>query len=140
MRILIFLLALTTTTFAQNTVLGKWTTIDDESGVPRSVVEIMARGTKVFGKIIKLHPQPGDDPDPVCDQCPEEDDRYNKKIIGLEIIRNMKWSGEALTDGTILDPESGKVYQCKLWLDGDALKVRGYWSPFFRTQTWKKVH
>lgn len=140
MRIIIFLLAITTTSLAQSPVLGKWTTIDDESGKPRSVVEIMQRGPKVFGKIIKLHPQPGEDPDPVCDQCAEDDDRFNKKIIGLEIIRNMVWSGKELTEGTILDPESGKVYQCKLWLEDDMLKVRGYWGPFFRTQTWKKVH
>jgi uncharacterized protein (DUF2147 family) len=140
MRTLIILLIATTTGFAQNSLLGKWTTIDDDSGEPRSVVEIVERNSKVFGKIIKLHPNPGEDTDPICDKCPEGDDRHNKKIIGMEIIRNMKWSGKELADGTILDPESGKVYQCKLWLEGNDLKVRGYWGPFFRTQTWKKVH
>lgn len=129
-----------TTSFAQSNILGKWTTIDDESGEARSVVEIFERGSKVFGKIVKLHPEPGEDPDPVCDKCPEDDDRYNKKVIGLEIIRNMKWADTELSEGTILDPESGKIYQCKLWLEGENLKVRGYWGPFFRTQTWKKVH
>jgi uncharacterized protein (DUF2147 family) len=140
MRTLITLLLISTNCFAQTTILGKWTTIDDNSGEARSIIEIVERNSKVFGKIIKLYPNPDQDPDPVCDKCPEDDDRYNKKIIGLEIIRNMKWSNKELTEGTILDPESGKIYQCKLWLEGDDLKVRGYWGPFFRTQTWKKVH
>jgi uncharacterized protein (DUF2147 family) len=41
------------------------------------------------------------------------------------------WSG-----GTILDPESGKVYDCKLWLENGRLMVRGYVAFFFRTQEW----
>jgi len=100
----------------------------------------MERESKVFGKIVRLYPAQGEDPDPVCDQCPEDDVRYNKKIIGLEIIQNMIWSEKELSEGSILDPESGKIYQCKIWLEGADLKVRGYWGPFFRTQTWKKVH
>ena len=140
MRILLILLSLSTNCLSQDAILGKWTTIDDDSGEARSVVEIVERGSKVFGKIVRLYPGPGEDPDPVCDQCPEEDVRYNKKIIGLEIIQDMIWSEKELTNGSILDPESGKIYQCKIWLDGSNLKVRGYWGPFFRTQTWKKVH
>jgi uncharacterized protein (DUF2147 family) len=131
---------MSTNCFSQSKILGKWTTIDDSSGEPRSIVEIVEHDSKVFGKIIRLYPNPGEDPDPVCDKCPEDDDRYNKKVIGLEIIRNLKWSEMELTEGSILDPESGKIYQCKIWLEGVELKVRGYWGPFFRTQTWKKVH
>jgi len=134
------LLFVSTNCLSQASMLGKWTTIDDESGKPRSVVEIVERSSKVFGKIVKLHPNVDEDPDPVCDKCPVDDIRHNKKIIGLEIIQDMVWSNKELTDGTILDPESGKIYQCKIWLEGEDLKVRGYWGPFFRTQTWKKVH
>jgi uncharacterized protein (DUF2147 family) len=140
MRILLILLSVATNCLAQNSILGKWTTIDDASGEVKSVVEIMERESKVFGKIVRLYPAQGEDPDPVCDQCPEDDVRYNKKIIGLEIIQDMIWSEKELSEGSILDPESGKIYQCKIWLEGADLKVRGYWGPFFRTQTWKKVH
>jgi uncharacterized protein (DUF2147 family) len=140
MRILWILLLLSSNCLSQNGILGKWTTIDDNSGEARSVVEIAERGSKVFGKVVRLFPAAGEDPDPICDQCPEEDVRHNKKIIGLEIIQDMKWAEKELTSGSILDPESGKIYQCKIWLEGVDLKVRGYWGPFFRTQTWKKVH
>jgi len=74
----------------------------------------------------------------VCDKCPSEDGRYLKKIIGMEIIKDIKKVGDEYVDGSILDPEEGKVYRCKLWLEGANLMVRGYWGPFYRTQTWRK--
>lgn len=124
---------------AQSSIVGKWKSIDDKTGETKSVVEIVERGGLVYGKIIKIFPKPGDDQDPICGKCPQDDDRYNQKIIGMEIIRKMKKSGNEYTDGNILDPEVGRVYRCKLWLESNDLKVRGYWGPVWRTQTWKKV-
>lgn len=127
--------------FAANSqsITGRWTTIDDESGEEKSIVEIAERSGKFYGKVVKIFVKPGEDPDPVCDECPPDDSRHNKKIIGMEIIRDLKKTGDEYADGDILDPEIGKVYRCKLWVEGDELKVRGYWGPFFRTQTWKRV-
>jgi uncharacterized protein (DUF2147 family) len=119
--------------------VGKWKTIDDNSGEERSIVEIFERDGKIFGRIVKLMRKPGEDPDPVCDECDRDDPRYKKKIIGMEIITDMKPSGKEYENGHILDPETGKVYRCKLWVEGNLLQVRGYWGPFFRTQTWKKA-
>lgn len=121
-------------------VLGKWKTIDDNTGKERSIVELYERDGKVHGKITKLVRAPEDDPDPICDECSEDDPRYKKKIVGMEIMQDMVKSGTEYTDGRILDPESGKVYGCKIWLEGDNLKVRGYWGPFYRTQTWNRAH
>lgn len=138
MKILIFLLLSCLTLKAQS-VVGKWKTIDDNSGEERSVVEIYEKNGRIFGRIIKLFRKPGEDPDPVCDECDGDDPRYNKKVIGMEIIRNMKQSEKDYSDGDILDPETGRVYRCRLWVEGQELKVRGYWGPFYRTQVWKKV-
>ena len=140
MRILLILVLAVTSGYSQSPILGKWTTIDDNSGKPRSIVEIIEKGSMVYGKIIKLYREPGEEPDPVCDKCPEDDERYKKKVIGLEIIRNMKWSGKELSEGNILDPESGKIYRCTIWIEDNNLQVRGYWGTFYRTQTWKKVN
>ena len=126
------------TTSVQSQIHGKWTTIDDNSGEPRSVVEIIERGGKFFGKVIKIYNKPGEPADPVCDKCDEEDSRYKKKVIGMEILQDAVKRGEVFIDGHILDPENGKIYRCKLWLEGNNLKLRGYWGPFFRTQTWKR--
>lgn len=118
---------------------GRWITVDDYSGEEKSVVELFERDGRTFGRIIKIFVKPGEDPDPVCDQCPDDDSRYGKKIIGMEIIRNLQRSGNTYSEGDILDPENGKTYRCKIWREGDELKVRGFWGPFFRTQTWKKA-
>jgi uncharacterized protein (DUF2147 family) len=124
--------------FSQS-IVGRWKTIDDNSGEERSIVEVYERDGKFYGKIVKLFRKAGEDPDPICDECDSDDDRYKKKIVGMEIIRKMEKSGNDFEDGTILDPETGKVYRCKLWVEGQELHVRGYWGPFYRTQTWKKV-
>ena len=119
-------------------ILGKWTTVDDASGEEKSIIEIFERNGQVYGKIVKIFTT--EDPDPICDKCTEDDQRHRKKIIGMEIIQNMQKDANEYSQGTILDPENGRIYRCRLWTEADGLKVRGYWGPFYRTQTWKKVH
>lgn len=121
-------------------VVGKWQTVDDNTGEVRSIVEIFENSGKIYGKIIKLFPRPTEDPDPLCDKCDPEDPRYKRKVIGMEIIRGLVLDGQEHSGGDILDPENGKVYRAKIWIEGKELKVRGYWGPFFRTQTWRKAY
>lgn len=135
----IVLFPLVTPAFAQEqTILGKWSTLDDDTGEIKSIVELYERNNQVYGKIIKIFPGPGEDPDPVCDECDKDDSRYKQKIIGMEIIKNMKKNGNEYSGGNVLDPENGKIYSCKIWLDGNDLRIRGYWGLFYRTQTWKR--
>lgn len=120
-------------------VKGKWKTIDDETNEPKSIVELFERDGKVYGRIVKLFRKPGEDQDPVCDECDKDDPRYNKKIIGMEILQSMTPRDGEYEGGEILDPNNGKVYKCRIWTEGNDLKVRGYWGPFYRTQTWLKA-
>lgn len=135
MRITILLATLLTSFALQaQTVTGRWTTIDDNTGKPRSVVEITEKNGKLHGHIVDLYDK--SKIDKVCELCPS--DRHKKKIVGLEIIRDMAKSGNEWSKGTILDPETGKVYDCKIWLEDGMLKVRGYVAFFYRTQTWHR--
>ncbi|MCE7864487.1 MAG: DUF2147 domain-containing protein [Bacteroidetes bacterium CHB5] len=136
-RVLIFItFFISTLSGKAQTIAGKWKTIDDETGKPKSVVEIVERNGKFNGKIVRLFRGPSEDQDPICDKCPPDDDRYKKKIIGMEILRNLGKDDDEYSGGTILDPNNGKIYRCKVWLEGNNLKLRGYLGPFFRTQTW----
>ncbi|MBL7864918.1 MAG: DUF2147 domain-containing protein [Cyclobacteriaceae bacterium] len=137
--LLFLFLLLSLAAAGQTDVVGRWKTIDDNSGEARSVVEIHEMNGSIYGRIVKIFPRPNLEPDPVCDKCHPEDPRYNKKIIGMEIIRNLKKSGSEYSGGDILDPENGRVYRSKIWVDGKNLKVRGYWGPFYRTQTWHRA-
>ncbi|MCW8126451.1 DUF2147 domain-containing protein [Microbulbifer halophilus] len=116
-------------------VLGKWRTIDDETGQAKSIVEIYQKGGKYYGRVVDLLMKPDDT---VCEKCPG--DRKGKKIVGMDIITDMVKNGDVYEGGEILDPTKGKVYDCKLWLEGNQLKVRGYVGFFYRTQTWYKAN
>jgi uncharacterized protein (DUF2147 family) len=139
LTIALFLLIQYSITAQSHTVTGKWQTIDDATGEAKSIVEIFERNGLVYGKILKIFPKPDKEDDPICTKCAPDDARYNKKIFGMEILKDMRGSGKEFSQGNILDPEVGKVYKCKIWLEDEDLKVRGYWGPFWRTQTWKRV-
>ncbi|MCM5663471.1 DUF2147 domain-containing protein [Galbibacter mesophilus] len=119
-------------------VFGKWKTIDDETGKEKSIVDIYEKDGKVYGKVVEiLNP---DRVDVVCDKC--EGDKKNKKVLGMVIIEGLEKDGDEYEDGTILDPEKGKEYKCKIWVDednSDILNVRGYIAFLFRTQEWHRV-
>lgn len=137
--IVVSFVMLSVISFSQ-TCLGKWITIDDKTGRKKSIVELYKYKDQLYGKVTFLYPREGKDDNPVCDKC--TDDRKNKPIVGLQVVRNLKWDGQHWEGGTALDPENGKIYTVKLWLDEsnpDKLNVRGYIGPFFRTQTWIRV-
>ncbi|UWX03582.1 DUF2147 domain-containing protein [Pseudoxanthomonas sp. NC8] len=121
---------------AADAVVGRWKTIDGETGKPKSIVEITqaANGT-INGHIVELlNPSK---PNPVCDKC--KDDRKNKPITGMEIIRGMKADGGGeYSGGTILKPDEGKVYKSKMELieGGRKLEVSGCIAFICKSQTW----
>lgn len=126
-------------TYAQSAV-GKWVTIDDKTGKKKSIVNLYKKDGKMYGKIIFLYPREGREPNAKCKKC--TDDRKNKPLVGLQIVRDLTWNGSAWESGTIVDPETGKIYTLKMWVKADKpgrLNVRGYIGPFYRTQTWVKV-
>ncbi len=139
MRLLLLLCLIPSLGLSQESVIGKWKTIDDNTGEARSVVEILETNGLIFGKVVRIFPRPELEPDPICKKCSPDDPRYNKKVIGMEIIRKMEKNGNAYSGGDILDPENGRVYRSKIWVEDGVLKVRGYWGPFYRTQTWLRA-
>lgn len=125
--------------FSQSCV-GKWTTIDDETNKKKSTVELYKVDGKLYGKITYLYPKEGREANPVCKKC--TDDRKGKPIVGMNIVRGLKWNGSEWTNSTILDPENGKTYTVSIWIDPDnpnQLNVRGYIGIFYRTQKWIRV-
>jgi uncharacterized protein (DUF2147 family) len=126
--------------FAQATPVGLWKTIDDETKQEKSLVRVVDSGGTLSGKVEKIA-----DPakqDSKCDKCTDE--RKDKPVLGMLIVRNVKQStedNEIWDGGDILDPNNGKVYRLRLKPQdgGKVLQVRGYIGPFFRNQTWLRV-
>ncbi|PKV50767.1 uncharacterized protein DUF2147 [Aquimarina sp. MAR_2010_214] len=119
-------------------IVGQWKTIDDNTGEPRSIVEIYKKGNKLFGKILQVLDEA--ERKKLCIECKGSD--YNKPIEGMVIIKELEKDGNEYEAGTIMDPENGKVYRCKIWIDEDnpnVLNVRGYIAFLYRTQKWIRV-
>lgn len=129
------LMLFNTQAFSQ--VTGTWKTIDDaEEGKEKSYVEVFEKDGLLYGKIIKIMDE--EKVDNVCEEC--KDHRKDQPILGMQIMEGLKKSGKYYKGGKILDPENGKIYTCRVWInDEGALKVRGYLGPLYRTQTWYRV-
>ncbi|MHB1947727.1 MAG: DUF2147 domain-containing protein [Gammaproteobacteria bacterium] len=137
---------LATTVYATNPVstpIGYWKTIDDVTGKPKSIVHIWkAENNNLMGKVIKLYPREGTDPNRVCSAC--EGHLRNQPIVGMIILSGLKASeAQQWGSGHILDPENGKTYSCSLRTseNGKKLAVKGYIGiPLLgRSQTWERV-
>ncbi len=116
------------------TVVGRWKTIDEDTKQAKSIVEVYEKNGKLYGKIVKLFLDAKSNQDPICDKC--EGDRKNQKIIGMEILKDMKKDGNEYAGGEICKPSTGKTYRCKLWLENGKLMVRGYVGFIYKTQEW----
>lgn len=118
--------------------VGIWKTIDDETNKPKSYVELYIKNGKLYGKVIEILDKTEENP--LCIAC--EGNLKNKPIIGMQILNGLtKRTNDWYLRKGILDPNNGKVYDCRMWLseDGKTLNVRGYLGPFYRTQTWHRV-
>jgi uncharacterized protein (DUF2147 family) len=118
--------------------VGLWKTVDDNSGKPGGLVRIEEVKGAYQGKIEKIFPEAGEDPNPRCVKC--EGPRHNQPVIGLTFMWGLTKQGDEYQGGEILDPKTGKVYRAKLKLEdeGKKLNVRGFigLSLFGRTQVW----
>ncbi len=128
------------TTAQAQSVAGRWTTYNEQTGSPLSVIEITEAEKSIEGRIVQIFLEPYQGEDPVCTKCAGE--RKNRKVIGMNFMWGFRQEGDLWSSGKILDPERGEVYSSKLWLDDiNTLQVRGYAGPldlFYRTQTWKR--
>jgi uncharacterized protein (DUF2147 family) len=135
---ILFLLFFSITMNSQS-IVGKWKTIDDETGEAKSIVELFLKSGKMYAKVVEVLDIANKNS--LCQKCSGED--KNKPILGLTIIKGLSKEGAEYTSGEILDPKNGKLYKCAISLESkDKLKVRGYigFSLLGRTQYWHRVN
>ena len=120
------------------TVLGKWHTINEDTGKPNSLIEIYEDGGEIKGKVLKILKE--ENRDQICSSCSGH--LKDKPIEGLELMTGFEKDGSEYAGGLITDPKSGKQYKAKMWVDEEnphRLKVRGYIAFFYKTQTWHRA-
>jgi uncharacterized protein (DUF2147 family) len=120
--------------------VGLWQTISDATGKPQAMVRIREVDGEYVGVIEDIV-------DPakryaICRSC--KDDRHDQPVWGLTIIDRVHRDGADFGGGRILEPDTGRIYSCKLTpLDGGKrLDVRGYllgMTFLGRSQTWIRI-
>ncbi len=120
-------------------VQGYWKTIDDVTEKPKSILEIYEEEGGLSARVVEILVDGRENAR--CIKC--KGLKKDRPITGMTIFEDLKKLDEhTYGEGEILDPETGKEYRVKIWMDPerpDRLKVRGYIAFLFRTQTWRRV-
>lgn len=111
----------------------------DSSGKPLGLIRIFELNGLYYGRIEPS--SPSDDRTALCTRC--KDERHNQPIIGLVLMRHLRLQNGEYVGGDILDPDTGRIYDCKLRLTdgGRTLIMRGFLGiPLVgESQTWLRV-
>ena len=118
-------------------ILGQWANPNGQDHI-----FIYKKGNKYFGKLDWIKVPNDEQGKPKTDKNNPDKALQSRPDLGLELLKDFTFDGEKVyEDGTIYDPKSGKTYSCKMVMDGNKLKIRGYVgiSLFGRTEVWTKV-
>jgi uncharacterized protein (DUF2147 family) len=118
-------------------VLGTWVNPNGQDHIL-----IYKKGNKYFGKLDWIKFPNDEQGKPKSDKKNPDLALRSRPLLGLELLKDFTFDGDNVwNDGTIYDPKSGKTYSCKMTLDGNSLKIRGYVgiSLFGRSETWTRV-
>lgn len=117
-------------------ILGTWYNTEKSAKI-----EIMKNGDEYLGKIIALTREDQGE-GPFLDVENSDPELRKRPLMGLSILKGLKYKKEAWEDGEIYDPESGKTYSCEVKLKNNSvLEVKGYigFSWVGRTVEWTRI-
>lgn len=132
----ILFLKLSSISFSQNQVLGKWLTQDKDA-----IVEIYKEKEYYYGKVVKLIPEKYEDGLPIIDENNPDKSLRKRPVLGINTIIKFDWSNDdkELINGKVYDPKTGKFYEGKVWEENGNLKMRGYVGFLYQTETWTRI-
>lgn len=118
-------------------IVGFWKSVDEDTHKAQSIVAIYPYQGKYYGRIVATFGNDGKVGETYL--APKERApgvEGNPYYAGMDIIWDIKKKDDMYTDGKIIDPEKGKIYDAELWIEGNNLIVRGEIAIFGRNQTW----
>lgn len=134
---LLSLLMFSSALVAQNDIVGFWKSVDEKTQKPQSLVAIYEYKGKYYGRLIITYDEDGKVQDTFyAPKIRAPGIQGNPFYAGMDIIYELKKNGDKYTEGEIVDPEKGNIYDAELWVDKGNLIVRGELSIFGRNQTW----
>lgn len=134
-----YLCQVSTSLLAGQDIVGFWKTVDEKTGKAQSVIAIYEYQGKYYGRLIGTFDDNDDKRMKETLYDPKERApgvKGHPFYSGMDIIWGLEPNGERFTNGKILDPERGKIYDAEAWTQGGNLIVRGKIFFFGRNQTW----
>jgi uncharacterized protein (DUF2147 family) len=109
--------------YGENALAGVWS--NEEKTVKIKIERI---GRKFFGKIVWLEKNHFADGSVKTDKLNPDPALRSTPFIGLRTLRDMEYEGnDTWGGGSLYDPESGKIYGCRITLNNYNLAlIRGY--------------
>nr|WP_170857030.1 DUF2147 domain-containing protein [Algoriphagus locisalis] len=104
-------------------------------------IEIMENENEMIGKLVWIRQNEGD-PEVFLDVVNADTSLRNRPLMGLTILKGLKYNNGIWSEGEIYDPESGLSYTCELQLKKkDVLEVKGFLGDSWvsRTVEWNRV-
>lgn len=130
-------------------IVGLWQTQKPERNARIQIQPCSYNKERFCGKIVWLQEPTYDNGTPKVDKNNEDANLRSRPLLGMEILSGFtEIDEENWEDGTIYNPEDGKVYNCQISIGdphpktgADQLNVRGYVgiSLFGKTQTWVRL-
>ena len=118
-----------------NPAVGLWKNVEPDKTV---LIRTTEQNGTLTGKVEKVFRKGVEDKASKCTKC--EGDNKDKPVVSMTIIWGMKRDGQKWSGGKILEPDTGKVYNCKIEPieGGKKLNVRGSIAFLGKTQTWTR--
>jgi len=118
-------------------ILGSWANPNGQDHIL-----IYKHGDKFFGKLDWIKFPNDENGKPKTDKNNPDPALRSRPDLGLELLKDFTFDGDNVySGGTVYDPKNGKTYSCKMTLEGNTLKIRGYIgiSLFGRSEIWTRV-
>lgn len=137
--LLTLLLAIPLAASAQTSPVGRWKTIDDETGKVMTVTEVyQAKNGTLAARIVEaVNPAAA-----TCTKCTGK--QKNQSTVGMNVLWNLKAIDGGWGEGQGFKPSTGdsfKVKSVKLVDGGRKLEVTGCKMAFLcRTATWQRAN
>lgn len=122
--------------FAQDSAIGLWKNVDSDKV---SLIRIQEENGQLTGKIEKIWKNNIEITQARCTKC--TDGNKDKMMVGLRLIWDMRKDGNRWSGGKLLDPETGRIVNCRLETAeaGTKLIVRASVAFLSRTLTWTRA-
>ncbi|MDR1231201.1 MAG: DUF2147 domain-containing protein [Spirochaetaceae bacterium] len=138
--------------FADDPAVGYWISVDDKTGKTTAGWELYLANGTLQGRIISLADYPADIKAALCKASysgfPVAGKVNEMPVVGTPWIYGLKMTATGRwTQGSIIDPESGNLYKCKITYHAagsgkytaDTLEMRGEIGlGIGRSQFWRK--